>query len=169
LFAGRQTAFLTRMNLETALKNIKECFEKMNALYGKVVFDEWVVLSFSAGKESVLSYSGPRRQHFKDNFANDVVALRKELHAKKHPVGDFDFARAASGTHFDAFMVIGEELFLICNSTNLSVQEIAKNERWLTAQVPFAELTDKFRADPLEASGPGGLSSQSGFFSRPAS
>ena len=154
------------MNLETALKNIKECFEKMNALYGKVVFDEWTILSFSAGKETFLSYSGPRRQHFKDNFSNDVGALRKALHTKKHPVGDFDFARAASGTHFDAFMVVGEELFLICNSTNLSMQEISKNERWLTAQIPFAELTDTFRADPLESDSQPGFGGQTGFISR---
>ena len=139
------------MNLEAALKTIKEGFERMNALYGKVVFDEWVIISFSGTKEAILSYSGPRRDHFKANFDNDVKALKMDLHKTKHRVGDFDFARAAAGTHFDAFIVIGKELFLICNSTNLSMQEITKNSNWITTQVPFAGLTDKFRADPLVA------------------
>lgn len=137
------------MNLETAVKFTKECCDKMNSLYGKVVFDEWVILSFSGEKETILAYSGPRREHFKQNFANDVKALRAEVRKNKYHVGDFEFSRDAVGTHFDALIMIGADMFLICNSTNLSMSAIAKDSNWIMAQVPFAELTDKFRADAL--------------------
>jgi hypothetical protein len=33
------------------------------------------------------------------------------------------------------------------------MESIAKNPRWLSAQVPFAELSDKVRANPLTVSG----------------
>jgi hypothetical protein len=137
------------MNLEEAVKLTKESFEKMNERYGGVVFDEWVIVSFAEAKEKILAYSGPRREHFKNNFSNDVKAVQGELHALKHITGDFEFARHAAGTHFDAFVVIGKELFLICNSTNRSMQEITKHANWLNAQVPFAAMSEKFRADPL--------------------
>jgi hypothetical protein len=75
--------------------------------------------------------------------------LNSELLTTKHQTGDFDFARHAGGTHFDAFMVLGEEIYLICNNTTQSINGITKDSRWLAAQVPFAELTDKFRASPL--------------------
>jgi len=42
---------------------------------------------------------------------------------------------------------------LICNNTHESMDSIAKNSRWLGAQVPFAELSDKIRANPLLISG----------------
>ena len=50
-------------------------------------------------------------------------------------------------------MVVGRGLYLICNNTRESMDTIAKNSRWLGAQVPFAELGEKIRANPLEASG----------------
>jgi hypothetical protein len=33
------------------------------------------------------------------------------------------------------------------------MDSIAKNPRWLDAQVPFAELSDKIRANPLSVPG----------------
>lgn len=139
----------TSMNLEEAVKLAKESCDRLNERYGGVVFDEWVIVSFAEIKEKILAYSGPRREHFKTNFSTDVQAVRKELHALKHNVGDFEFARHAAGTHFDAFLVIGKELFLICNSTNRSMQEITKHPNWLNAQVEFAAMSEKFRAGPL--------------------
>jgi hypothetical protein len=137
------------MNLEEAVKLVKESFEKMNTRYGGVIFDEWVVISFAEAKEKILAYAGPRREHFKNNFDTDVKALRAELHAMKHIIGDFDFARHAAGTHFDAFVVIGQELFLICNSTTRSMQEITQQPNWRMAQVAFMEMSEKFRSNPL--------------------
>ncbi|MFN7138037.1 MAG: hypothetical protein ACK4UN_01730 [Limisphaerales bacterium] len=151
LFEGIKAAYFTAVNLEQAVRNTKECCDKMNSRYGKVVFDEWVILSFSGDKETILAYSGPRREHFKQNFDIDSKVLRNELRRNKYHIGDFEFAREGTGTHFDTFIMLGKDLFLICNSTNLSMSEIARNPNWIMAQVPFVELTDLVRADPLVA------------------
>ena len=129
---------------------VKDGVEKMNSLYGKVVFDEWAILSFSEKREAILTYSGPRRQDFKTNLESDLKVLKMELHRTRHNVGDFDFARQANGTHFDSFVVVGKEIFLLCNSTNLTMQEITRDPKWVNAQVAFAEMTDAFRNDPLQ-------------------
>ena len=137
------------MKLEAANRAIKECSERMNAVYGNMVFDEWAIVFFGNKKGCVLSYVGPRKDGFSKNFTVDLDALRQELLNTKHEIGDFDFARNATGTHFDVFMALGSELYLICNNTAESIQDITKDSRWLGAQVPFAELSEKFRADPL--------------------
>jgi hypothetical protein len=54
------------------------------------------------------------------------------------------------GSAFESFMVVGQGMYLICNNTVQSMDAIAKDPLWLGAQVPFVELSDKFRADPLE-------------------
>lgn len=137
------------MNLQEAVALIKEKTERMNALYGSVVFDEWAIVSFKDTTGRVLNYYGPRKKSFQKNFGSDVQMLKTELLTNKHETGDFEFARHGSGTHFDAFMVLGEELYLVCNSTTQSINDITKDSRWLGAQIPFAELTEKFRENPL--------------------
>lgn len=94
-------------------------------------------------------YTGPRNDVFLKDFANDLGALRAELLDSKYTIGDFEFARHGEGTKFEAFMVLGEGLYLICNNTHASMHDIAKDPRWLTAQVPFAELSEKVRSSPL--------------------
>ena len=69
--------------------------------------------------------------------------------SQKYDVGDFEFARHGIGTGFESFMVLAEGIFLICNNTVQSMDGITKDPRWLEAQVPFVELSDKFRADPV--------------------
>lgn len=137
------------MKLAPALQSIQACCEQMNSLYGKIIFDEWAVVSFSGKKENIQAYFGPRRAEFAANFSTDVKTLRVQLQSTRHHVGDFDFARDAVGTHYDAFMAVGQDQFLICNSLSQSMAGIAQDSKWLKAQVPFAELADKFRADPL--------------------
>jgi len=48
--------------------------------------------------------------------------------------------------------VLGAGLYLICNNTRETMDTIAKNPRWLAAQVPFAGLADTLRANPLNIS-----------------
>jgi hypothetical protein len=48
-------------------------------------------------------------------------------------------------------MVLGEGVFLICNNTVQSMDAITKDPLWIGAQVPFVELSDKFRANPVVA------------------
>lgn len=137
------------MTVDDALHRIKKCSEQMNDRYGKVVFDEWAVVSLARNKGRILAYIGPRNDDFLKNFANDLGALRAELLDSKYSVGDFEFARHGVGTGFEAFMVLGDGVYLICNNTRASMNDITKDPKWLNAQVPFAELSETIRANPL--------------------
>ena len=121
----------------------------MNARYKKVVFDEWAIVSLPQKKSRIMNYLGPRNDDFLKNFANDLGALRTELLNSKHGVGDFEFTRHGVGTLIEAFMVLGEGIFLICNNTMNSMEGITGDARWIDAQIPFVELSDRVRSDPL--------------------
>ena len=122
----------------------------MNDLYQKVVFDEWAIVSLIQHKAKILAYLGPRKDDFQKNFATDVQDLRADLLSRRHSIGDFEFARHGVGTKLEAFVMVGDGLYLICNNTAKSMSAIAKDPLWLSAQVPFVELSDQFRSDPLE-------------------
>jgi hypothetical protein len=139
------------MKLADALTKIQRCARDMNASYGKMVFDEWAVVSLKAGHERIVNYFGPRRDDFQANFKADLGTLRAALLTARHNVGEYDFARHADGTNFEAFVCIGDETYLICNNTQRSMDEIAKESRWLEAQKAFAELTEYFQGDALAA------------------
>jgi hypothetical protein len=138
------------MTLEEATKWIKQCAEQMNSRYHKVVFDEWAIVSLAHKKSRILNYAGPRNDDFLKNFANDLGALRAELLHPRLGVGDFEFARHGVGTLFEAFMVLADGIYLICNNTMNSMDGITGDARWLDAQVPFVELSDRIRSHPLE-------------------
>ena len=137
------------MTLDQAKNWIKACAEQMHAQYQKAVFDEWAIVSLAENKGRIWAYIGPRKDGFRLNFANDVSALRAGLVSTRHHIGDFEFSRQGVGTNFESFMVIGEGLYLICNNTAQTMDAIAKDPLWLSAQVPFVELGEKFRQDPL--------------------
>ena len=122
----------------------------MNARYQKVVFDEWALISLAAHKVVVLAYLGPRKEGFQKNFLTDVGGLREGLLNLDYNVGDFEFARQGVGSAFESFMVVGKGVYLICNNTVQSMDGITKDPHWLVAQVPFVELSEKFRADPVD-------------------
>jgi len=140
------------MTLEEATKQIRLCGQKMNELYGKVVFDEWVIISLAQHKARILFYVGPRNDDFLKNFATDLGSLRAELLDGRYMVGDFEFSRHGIGTGFEAFVVLGEGIYLICNNTKQSMEEITRDPKWLNAQVPFAELSEAMAPDPLAIS-----------------
>jgi len=121
----------------------------MDAGYGQVVFDEWAIISLASRKGRILAYLGPRKEGFQKNFRTDLGTLREGLLNPKYSVGDFEFARHGVGPAFEAFMVLGRGLYLICNNTVQSMDSITKEPSWLAAQVPFVELSDKVRDDPL--------------------
>ena len=139
------------MNLEQVKTLVTSCIEEMNARYRKVVFDEWAIVSLAGGKPRVLAYSGPRKEGFLKNFAADAKSLREGLLAKDYNVGDFEFARQSVGTGFESFLVLGSGVYLICNNTVQTMDGIAQDPRWLSAQVPFVELSDKVRANAVVA------------------
>jgi hypothetical protein len=149
------------MTLDEAKNFIRNCASQMNSRYGRVVFDEWAVVSLAENKARVLVYYGPRNDDFLQNFVKDLGALRSELIGGRYGVGDFEFSRHGAGTGFESFMVLGPGAYLICNNTSESMESIARNPRWLGAQVPFVELSDKVRDDPLV------VSSDTQFFKKP--
>jgi hypothetical protein len=158
LFPGGKCALLwaqkiRTMTLDEAKSFIRTCASQMNSRYGRTVFDEWAVVSLAENKARVLVYYGPRNDDFLKNFVKDLGALRAELLGGRYGVGDFEFSRHGAGTGFESFMVMGAGAYLICNNTAESMDSITKNPRWLSAQVPFAELSDKVRANPLTVSG----------------
>src|SRR5205823_2432955 len=138
---GAQTK--ATMTLDEANLLIRAGVDQMNARYGKTVFDEWAVLALNDKGGRILSYSGPRKDDFQKNFATDVTGLREDLASREFGVGDFAFARHGVGTGFEAFMVLGRGFYLICNNTSASMDALAKDPRWIGAQVPFVELSDK--------------------------
>lgn len=138
------------MTLEEISGHITFCANKMDTLYGGVVFDEWVVVSMAENRAHVLFYTGPRPDGFLANFMKDLGSLRTELLGGSYGVGDFEFSRHAVGTGSDAFLVLGQGNYLICNNTRESMDSIAKKSNWLNAQVPFVELAEKLRASPLQ-------------------
>jgi hypothetical protein len=137
------------MNLEQATNLIKSCAEQMNARYKKVVFDEWAIISIDGRHGRILVYIGPRKDGFQKNFQTDVAALREGLLNGRYDVGDFEFARHGVGPAFESFMVLGKGNYLICNNTVQSMDSITQDPLWLGAQVPFVELSEKVRSDPL--------------------
>ncbi len=143
--------FLARMDLAAARQHIHGSLERMNALYGRPVFDEWAVLSLAAKHGGVLAYAGPRVENFRANVAADAEPLRVLIAGRPFAEGDFEFAPEAGGTRYDALMKLGANSFLVCNHTGKTMAEIRTDARWLKAQKAFFELSEKFRADPLEA------------------
>ncbi|MFM1945032.1 MAG: hypothetical protein RI897_4014 [Verrucomicrobiota bacterium] len=137
------------MDLAQATEVVKSHLTRMDGLYGSVIFDEWAVVSVFDRKARLLHYSGPRREEVLESFARDVRHFLGDLVSGEHHVGYFDFSRDATGAAYDAYMVLGEGCFLVCNNLGASMDEITRDERWLRAQVPFAELSDVFGSDPL--------------------
>lgn len=141
------------MTLDQAKRRITACARQMDAQYKKMVFDEWAIISMVDHKGRLLAYIGPRKAGFQKNFLADAGALRTSLLAGQTNIGDFEFARHGVGTGFESFLVLGQGLFLICNNTVQSMDVITQDPLWLAAQVPFVELSDAFRADPLVVEG----------------
>jgi hypothetical protein len=137
------------MTLEETTKAIKRCADEMNSRYKKTVFDEWAIVSLAQKKSRILNYLGPRNDDFLKNFATDLGALRTELLNAQRGAGDFEFTRHGVGTLFEAFMVLGDGYYLICNHTGNTMDGITRDARWIDAQVPFVELSDAVRANPL--------------------
>jgi len=137
------------MTFDQVNKQIKACAQQMDARYGKVVFDVWGIVSLADQKGRLLSYIGPRKDGFQKNFLNDAGSLRAGLLTKQYDPGDFEFSRHEVGTGFESFMVLGKGMYLICNNTVQSMDAITKDPLWLGAQVPFVELSDKLRSDPV--------------------
>lgn len=137
------------MTLDEAIQVVRTHIGRMNELYGRTVFDEWAIVVILGEKGRVLHYEGNRREDFRRNFAQDAQYFASELRDPGQHLGDFSFARHGTGTRFDAYLIVGEGLYVLSNNTASSMSEISQDPRWLSAQVPFVEMSDRFRSEPL--------------------
>jgi hypothetical protein len=141
---------MASMNLNSAVARIQKSFNKMNTAYQRTVFDEVAIVDLDAKELKLRYYDGPREEGFIKEFANDSVSLRKELNASHtNSPGEFSFTREGDGFGIDACNCLGPDVFLFCNNTEKSMQEITKDPEWLNAQGEFLNASQYFAVDPL--------------------
>lgn len=137
------------MNLETATSHIEKAFAKMADKFGDTIFDEWVIVDFSAKNDPVIHYAGPRREKLVATFTEDTRILRGLIRDKSLSAGDFEFTKEADGAGYDAILSLGSGLFLLCNNTRTDMGAVTKDPAWKLAQVDFVTLSEKFQMDEL--------------------
>lgn len=138
------------MELDAAIRRIQKSFQKMNATYGRAVFDEIAVVGLEGARLKLYYYEGPRESRFMDSFADDSTALRRELTADQSGLGgEFGFIREGRGAEIDAYICLGPDIYLFCNNTQRTVHEITADPLWLNAQNEFLNGSQYFARDPL--------------------
>lgn len=138
------------MNLQTAVSRISKSSSKMDAAYGRPVFDELAILGLDGGELKLHHYKGPNESGFLSEFADNTMALRKELTEDQTGLGgEFSFTREGEGAGMDAYICLGPEVYLFCNNTQKSMQEVTQDPKWLDAQGEFLNLSQYFSVDPL--------------------
>ena len=138
------------MNLADARTAVILALGRMNAIYQKPLFDEWILVKLARSEGAILAYQGPRTDSYQRRFKTDIAPLQVEIEGRKMAVGDFEFAPNAEGALYDAFLRLGPGAYLFCNNIAKSMNEIRQDPLWLEAQKPFVELATAFRDDPLE-------------------
>jgi hypothetical protein len=139
------------MTTADALTLIRSQLGRMDALYGRPVFDEWALLGLGAvGRAEVLGYEGPRAKSFAEELPGDAVALREAQARRDYHVGDFEFVHEEAGAGLDAFLRVGPAAYLVCNHTGKAMADIRREPRWRQAQVAWFDLAERFRADPVD-------------------
>jgi len=138
------------MDLAAARQNITASFERMRALYLRPVFDEWMILAPAPQQTGVLAYVGPRPEDFRKSLSKQSNPLLSLVSGQNLEPGDFEFTNEGGGTNHDVLLKLGPKCYLVANNTAKGMTEIRADSRWLKAQVAFVDLSEKFRADPLE-------------------
>ena len=138
------------MDLAAATARIDQSFKKLNAAYGREVFDELAIVGMSGETLELLHYKGPRQDAFMAEFADSTMSLRKELTADQtNSGGEFRFTREGDGAHMDAYICLGPKVYLFCNNVEKSMKEITQDPAWLDAQGEFLNASQYFAVDPL--------------------
>jgi hypothetical protein len=79
-----------------------------------------------------------------------MAAMRGTFNPAEIQVGDFAFSHEGHGSGFDAYMCIGDHLFVLFNNVEKSTDEITSNPKWKLAQIPFMTLLEHFIANPVK-------------------
>jgi hypothetical protein len=137
------------MTLDKAIRLIKGCLENMNAAYRRTVFNEWAIVRLTSSSDDLLFCESPRGSSIAKEFAHDFRLLREESEESANSAGEFSFTRTGTGSTIDSFVALGSDCILVCNHTELSIDEITRDPLWKKAQLPFLEMTEAFSSDPL--------------------
>lgn len=138
------------MNIAEARTLITRGAERMAALGGEQIFDEWAIVALAADGARLAAYCGPRVERFRARFKADIRPLQAELEGRRLEVGEFAFVADAVGTAYDACVRIGPHVYLWWNHTRDSLAEIRNRGSWLPAQKAFVDLCEAFRHDPVD-------------------
>lgn len=137
------------MDIRSAALKVKEKLDFLKATQGKVLFNEWVLVQIKDNKWKVLLYQTPRKEDLKAHFKDDISSL-KLLKPLDSQIGEFGFSDTGHGTHFDAYIHAGEDVFFLLNNTSKPASEITNDSSWEKAQAEFEELQEIFILDPVE-------------------
>lgn len=141
------------MKLPDATNLIRQTARRMDADRGQPVFDEFAIVQLVDERHYLCWYQGRRRQAYIRDFGEETALLKTESLSRfvnRYEIGDFEFVPDGAGTQAEGFLVIGDNLFLICTNTSEAMSEIASDPRWLTAQEAFLAMSERFARDPLE-------------------
>lgn len=131
----------------------------MDSVCKQTVFDEFGIVQLIEKRHYLRWYEGKRRQDYIRMFKDETALLKKESISRfvnRYDIGDYEFAHDGVGPQAEAFLVIGDNLFLLCTNTHRSMSEVAANPLWLKAQAAFVEISERFRFDPLQIEEPAG-------------
>lgn len=136
------------MNLDEVIQLIEQCSQRINVKYGNVVFDEWLIVQMGQ-TDKILAHSGPRGEEVVLDFGTDTEAIHKLLQ-KNSNVGDCGFTEEGHGTRFDAYTVIGKNLFVLWNRTEGATTHITQNRKRSPAQTELAAFAEIVKKDPVQ-------------------
>jgi hypothetical protein len=140
------------MTLQDAAQLVRLADIAMKKDYKRAVFDEYAIVGAVGKQANLFWYEGPRKSEFVREFDTETAALRAESRSRftnRYEIGDFEFTPEGVGSQSEAFLVLGDGLFLICGNTQLSMAQIEKDPLWRAAQKHFVDLSDHFRLNPL--------------------
>src|SRR5210317_1437101 len=116
------------MNLQTAISRVSKSISKLEAAYGRPVFDELTIIGLVGGELKLHYYKGPNEGGFLAEFADNSMALRRELTEDQTALGgEFSFTREGEGASMDAYICLGPDVYLFCNHTEKSMQDITQD------------------------------------------
>lgn len=149
-FAAKQALEPAHMILETALRSVGRCLAQVDNTLDRVVFNEWMIVNLVGLQREVLHYSGPRPESAREQFADDLRPLARELVEKRHRVGKVDFAPDGDGPAFDVLITLGAGVFAILNDTRGTTSDLRRHPDWKDAETEIIRLGDMFVRDPLQ-------------------
>jgi len=136
------------MKLDQANKLIQLCAEQMNARYRKVVFDEWAVISLTDNKGRLLSTWVPGRPGSRKTFSPTRANCGARCSLSSLTRGISSLPATEWGPGLNRSWPWGGIIPDLQQYRPIHGR-YHQDPLWLSAQVPFVDLSERFRNDPL--------------------